>query len=212
MNLKENIRLAWEGLRANKMRALLTMLGIIIGIASVIGILTVGNSLSGSVMDSMSSLGATNITIQVKERDEEEDQFQGPMMQSTGENIEEENRLTDEMISELESKYGEEIKGVSLSESVGNGKATLDRDYANIAMTGINTSYISINSVDIIKGRNFLERDIEGKRNVVIVSDKLVNNLYQGDVNKAIGQELIVNINSEILVFRIIGVYEYVES
>ncbi|HOR14051.1 MAG TPA: ABC transporter permease, partial [Clostridia bacterium] len=41
MNTAENIRLALEGLLANKMRALLTMLGIIIGIASVIAILTV---------------------------------------------------------------------------------------------------------------------------------------------------------------------------
>ena len=42
MNLFENIRLALEGLRANKMRALLTMLGIIIGIASVMAISTLG--------------------------------------------------------------------------------------------------------------------------------------------------------------------------
>ncbi|NCB31934.1 MAG: ABC transporter permease, partial [Clostridia bacterium] len=45
MDIRENVRLAWEGLKANKMRALLTMLGIIIGIGSVIGILTVGEGL-----------------------------------------------------------------------------------------------------------------------------------------------------------------------
>ena len=67
MNLAENIRLAW-GLKANKMRALLTMLGIIIGIA-VIGILTVGSGLSGSVTDSMSVLGIINITISLQEKD-----------------------------------------------------------------------------------------------------------------------------------------------
>jgi len=47
MNLWENIHLAISSLMANKMRALLTMLGVIIGIGSVIGILTVGDSLSG---------------------------------------------------------------------------------------------------------------------------------------------------------------------
>ena len=45
MGLGESIRLALEGLKANKMRAVLTMLGIIIGIAAVIGILTVGDGL-----------------------------------------------------------------------------------------------------------------------------------------------------------------------
>ena len=45
--LYENIRLALFSLRANKMRSLLTMLGIIIGIASVIAIMTVGDSVTG---------------------------------------------------------------------------------------------------------------------------------------------------------------------
>ena len=49
----ENISLALGNLRSNKMRSLLTMLGIIIGIAAVIAIETVGSSLSGSVTDSM---------------------------------------------------------------------------------------------------------------------------------------------------------------
>ena len=46
MYLIENIMLAFNGLRANKMRALLTMLGIIIGIGSVITIVTIGNSIT----------------------------------------------------------------------------------------------------------------------------------------------------------------------
>ena len=49
MGLLESLRLSFEGLRSNKMRSLLTMLGIIIGIAAVIGILTVGDGLSSSI-------------------------------------------------------------------------------------------------------------------------------------------------------------------
>ena len=59
----ENVRLALSSLRSNKMRALLTMLGIIIGIGSVIAIVTVGQSLTGSITDSMSGLGANNLTV-----------------------------------------------------------------------------------------------------------------------------------------------------
>ena len=68
MTLLENIRIAWEGVRANKMRAFLTMLGIIIGISSVIGILTVGGGLSQSVTGQMSTLGASNISVMVQAR------------------------------------------------------------------------------------------------------------------------------------------------
>ena len=68
MFIKENIMLAIAGLKSNKMRAILTMLGIIIGIASVIGIVSVGNSMTASVSSSMSEMGSTNITVNVQEK------------------------------------------------------------------------------------------------------------------------------------------------
>ena len=68
MFIKENIMLAISGLKSNKMRAILTMLGIIIGIASVIGIVSVGNSMTASVSSSMSEMGSTNITVNVQEK------------------------------------------------------------------------------------------------------------------------------------------------
>ena len=60
--------MAFASVRSNKMRSLLTMLGIIIGIAAVIAIVTVGNSMTGSVTDSMSGMGVSNITVTVKQK------------------------------------------------------------------------------------------------------------------------------------------------
>ena len=68
MLLYENIILAINGLLANKMRALLTMLGIIIGIGSVIAIMTVGDSLTLSMSENMQELGANNINVIVQQR------------------------------------------------------------------------------------------------------------------------------------------------
>ena len=68
MFIKENIMLAIAGLKSNKMRSLLTMLGIIIGIASVIGVVSVGNAMTSTVTSQMSSMGATNITVNVQEK------------------------------------------------------------------------------------------------------------------------------------------------
>lgn len=68
MMILENVRLALFSLKANKMRALLTMLGIIIGIASVIATMTVGTSMTSSVTDSMNSMGANNITVGVQQK------------------------------------------------------------------------------------------------------------------------------------------------
>ena len=68
MQLFENIGMALTSVRSNKMRSLLTMLGIIIGIGAVIAIETVGNSMTGSVMDSMSGMGASIIAVTVSQK------------------------------------------------------------------------------------------------------------------------------------------------
>ena len=61
MNLAENIRLAFESLRVNRMRAFLTMLGIIIGISAVITITTIGSSLQATIAATMRQMGGTNM-------------------------------------------------------------------------------------------------------------------------------------------------------
>lgn len=210
MNLGENIRLALEGLKANKMRALLTMLGIIIGIASVIAILTVGNSLSGAITDSMGSLGATNIYVylQLKE-DASADPF-GAMMAVAS--PDDDSRFTDEMIENLMLRYPTQIAGVSTSESAGRGRAQDGRLYANVSVTGVNEFYTEGNNLELIAGRTINERDMDGLRTSAIVSDKLVNNMFQGKAQSALGQELKVTIGQEVYSFNIVGVYKYVQT
>ena len=74
MLLIENIILAINSLLSNKMRALLTMLGIIIGIGSVIAIITVGDSLTLSVSENMQSMGANDVYVTVEPKGSEEEE------------------------------------------------------------------------------------------------------------------------------------------
>ena len=71
MLFTENILVALAGLKANIMRSLLTMLGIIIGIASVIAIMTVGNSITSIVNNTMQDLGANNLEMGVMQKSQE---------------------------------------------------------------------------------------------------------------------------------------------
>ena len=71
--LLENLRLAVGSLLANKMRSLLTMLGIIIGIAAVIAIMTLGNSVTENINSSMQALGANNINVTLTRREQEQE-------------------------------------------------------------------------------------------------------------------------------------------
>ena len=206
MGIGESVRVSLEGLRANKMRSLLTMLGIIIGIAAVIGILTVGNGLTGSITGSMSSLGATNITVFLQEKAG----GMGGMETILGvASPEEEDLITDEMLEALRQRYGEAVAGISVSASAGSGVARDGRLYANVSLTGINEEYLAVNNTDLLAGRTIRQEDLDGRRSVCVVSDRLVENLYQGDADAALGDEVRVELNREYQSFRIVGIYEY---
>lgn len=213
MNLRENIAIAISGLIANKMRALLTMLGIIIGISSVIAIITVGNALSSSVTSSMQDMGANNITVGLKEKDDTStDEMRGPSVETTTTSTPEESDLyTDEMIMEFQSVYGSQIKSISISENVDSGKAQDGRLYANISISGTNDGYADANNLTMLDGRFINQRDLLSVKNVAVVSDKLVNNLFSANDNP-LGKEIKVYTNNEIQTYTIVGVYEYVES
>ena len=72
MLIWENIKLALSGILGNKMRSVLTMLGIIIGIGSVIAIMTVSTSLTTSITSAFAELGANNITVGVRRQSEQQ--------------------------------------------------------------------------------------------------------------------------------------------
>lgn len=209
MGLLESLRLSFEGLRSNKMRSLLTMLGIIIGIAAVIGILTVGDGLSSSITGTMSGLGASTISISLRET-ESADPMSG-MMGMTGK-PDEEDLISEKMIQEMQERYAEDIAAVSLSESVGSGRAKDGRLYANVGVTGVNNGYFAVDDLELLAGRFLEDRDDEGGRMVCVVSDKLVSNMFGGDQQAALGSELSVEVGADRLRLRIVGIYKYEAS
>ena len=170
MLIGENILLALNGLRANKMRSLLTMLGIIIGIASVIAIMTLGDSISSSVTDSMASMGANNITVGVSQKSTSQETTSSGMTFSMGPRftkMTEDDYISDEMLDSLEKRYGDSIQGFSLTESVGSGTAQLGSLYAYVNATGVNEANLENTDLTLLAGRTLTERDqIEAKKYV----------------------------------------------
>ena len=211
MGLGESIRLALEGLKANKMRAVLTMLGIIIGIAAVIGILTVGDGLSGYINGTMSDLGASTIIVSLQEKSREvsSDDMMSMMAMKQPESS---DLITPEMVSAMEENFGARLAATGLSQSAGSGKAKDGRLYANVSATGVNEGYFTVNDVKLSAGRLLQQKDDDGRRMVCVVSDKLVNNLFDGKQDAALGQELLVQLTGGSYTFRIVGVYKYEQS
>ena len=204
MNLGENIRLAWEGLRAGKMRAFLTMLGIIIGIGSVIGILTVGSGLTDSINSEMSTLGANNIIVMLQSKSNQ----QSGLVRGYADK----DLMTDDMIEALRARYPDAIKYISLTSTLANGTAKDGKKTANLSLDGVNTDYFDANDVKMLAGSTITGSDIDSHKMKAVVSDKLVNNLFGGDVQAALGKKMSVYTDFEIYTFTIVGVYKYEQN
>ncbi len=212
MMLLENIRLALTGLRANKMRALLTMLGIIIGIASVIAIMTVGNSLTAELNNEFASMGASNIEVLLTRKINEED------MDDSGNYYVDTSRMrmptdddyvTPEMIEAYVEAYEDKIYAIATQEGLGSTQVVDGNLYANVGVAGVNLGQLHIDKKEAIAGRLFSERELLDGAKVCLVSDKLVNNMFGGDMEAAIGQDVHFELGGKNYTFNIIGVYEY---
>lgn len=215
MLIWENILLAFHGLRANKMRSLLTMLGIIIGIASVIAIMTLGDSISSSVTDSMASMGANNITMGVRQKSSSTGTTDSGMTFSFGPRMAqptEEDYITEEMLDDLASRYEDEIEGFSLQETVGSGTARQGARYAYVSAVGINAVGLKDAGLTLLAGRQLTERDQQEGRKVALVSDLAIEHMFDGDNSGAIGKTLDVLFDDRYYSYTIVGVYEYEAS
>lgn len=210
----ENVRLALSSLRSNKMRALLTMLGIIIGIGSVIAIVTVGESLTGSITDSMSGLGANNLTVALTQKSTDSGFDQGSVaVRMFGPSAPAaEDLITNEMIEEYRDTFGDQVAAVKLTQSMGTGTVTNGSDSATLNLLGVNGEYFTAEDVDVQYGR--APQDSDGERQVALVSDRFLKDAFGGSISpiNAIGQKFQLKANGSLYDFYVIGVYHYDEE
>lgn len=206
MLIFENISLAISGLWANKMRALLTMLGIIIGIGSVIGIVSVGQSMTNGISESMREMGVGNITVSIEEKSDENRQCNGNYFIFGRSQPRREDLISDEMIDEYRRAYSEYISHIYRTENAGSGRAQYSLSEEQINAVGTGSEYAEANGLNILTGRFLKEDDEQRQRQVCVVPSDLCSRLMPGE--DPIGKELDVTINGRLYVFYIVGVYE----
>ena len=211
MLFTENVLLALAGLKSNIMRSLLTMLGIIIGIASVIAIMTVGNSITVMVNTMMQEMGANNLIIGVSQKSSDEETTTSGLHFGSGSSrsMSTDDYLTDEMLDSFLEEYGDNIQYTLLSETVGSGEAIDGSLYAYVNVSGLNADYLTYDDLELLDGRLFLDKDYENAQKVCIVSDYFVNNMFDGDTSAALGSPVEISINGKYYTYYIVGVYEY---
>ena len=205
----ENIKEAVTSISSNKMRSLLTMLGIIIGISSVIIITTIGGSIQSTLTATMNSLGGNMVQAYVEARYPENDEdwatWEQPEMTDS-------DYVTQDMIDGLIEKYPDEVTGVAAQNYLGSGTIKDDADsknYANVNIDGINTpEYLEYMKLEMHAGRNLTKADNQGKKRVCLIADTMAERYFAG--KDPIGETLsVATSDGGIFDFVVVGVYVY---
>ena len=203
----ENIRLAFASLKSNKMRALLTMLGIIIGITAVITITTLGNSLKATLSNSMNQLGAQYLSVYYSPKYEENENGEIDFYRP----LSDDDRITDEMFDRLEEKYPGKYLW-SKSNNCGDGiVVNSKKQKLNISVKGATEGYFKGDSMyKMLTGRCVDLEDEKGKRHTAVVSDIFVKQYFGREDANAVGCDITLDITKGCSIdVTIVGVYKY---
>lgn len=219
MQLFENISMALASVKSNKMRSALTMLGIIIGIAAVIAIETVGNSMTGSVTDSMAGMGASNISVSVvqKSANDTSGTAQGVTLRRFMDSKPSDaDLITDAMMQDFLTAFSGKVDHIELTQQVGSGTVAKYGDPTTTitaTVSGANAATLENLDTDsqILCGR-WLDDDKDAGRKVACVSEKFVEQAIGGTAQDAIGKAVTLTINKDLYTFYIEGVYRYTED
>ncbi|HFU4203466.1 TPA: ABC transporter permease [Streptococcus suis] len=197
----ENWKFALKSILAHKMRSLLTMLGIIIGVASVVIIVAMGNGMSKSVEKSLAG-DQNNISVYFTAFSTET-ATDGLVSYTSATEVsqEEEPNLTQSMLDGLLEIDGVTNYYISLSNmaevSSGNKKAE------NVTINGVSQSYFDVKDLKILAGRKFSQDDYSRYARIIILDSVLAEKLF-GSSEAALNQTVTLNQNS----YLVVGVYE----
>lgn len=205
MHFFECVRLAFRNIGVNKLRSFLTMLGIIIGISSVITITTIGNSLKQTISHTMSDLGGANLIYGYLDAKIPEDvDWETYIYPDLNDN----DYITPELLETYEKEFEGKVKSILLSEWSGSGIVNNGELYANCEVQGTSEGYLDYSGLELLYGRDITARDNKECKYTAVVSDLFANNLFDGA--NPIGKQIYLPVDeSTTHEFTIVGVYEF---
>ncbi len=185
MRIFENIKMAVDSILSNKMRSFLTMLGIIIGISSVIMIIAAGNGGKASIMSSIEDIGASTITIS-----------------QNAQNATPGDELTVADAEAIQAK----VPGVKLvtpfSQLMGRANANSKNNMAMLQLCSQNME--TMNAMEMKSGRFFSQEDYESGRNVAVIDESTADYFFGS--NNVVGMDLTITSRGQSFKVKICGV------
>lgn len=180
MMLYQSMKMAFKSILSSKIRAFLTMLGIIIGVSSVIALVSVGQGTTSQITESLSSLGTNQLTVNIMGRG-----------------------ATTSLTYEEALALGE-IEGVENVSPVITGNVTAKNGTENVSVSveGITPAYEEVQDFHVQSGRFLLEIDTDYRQKVALIGTDTAEDLFGTD--DPVGQKVQLNGSS----FKIVGLLE----
>lgn len=171
MNYSNLIKVSTKALLRNKFRTFLTMLGIIIGIGSVIAMLAIGEGSKQSIQEQVSNMGSNLIMIMPAS------QFSGGVHMGNDDS----QKLSIADITAL-SENCQYITDVS-PEVKASGQVIYSRNNAPTSIYGVGTGYLDIKKRSVTSGRFFTEKEVKSSSKVCVIGKTVITNLFGEDVD-----------------------------
>ena len=196
MNPLENIKIAFRSVRANLLRAILTMIIIAFGIMALVGILTAIDSAIFSLNDSFSGLGANSFTIEPK----------AVNMGGShgGRRVRKGDPVSYKQAMEFKERYRFDARVSIAVPCTPRAVITYKEKQTNPTVTvkGIDENYLKVKGFEVDKGRSFTRREILNGGNKALIGTDVLKSIFDGKPEKALGQSISIGN----LQFKVIGV------
>ena len=194
----ENIRLAFQGIWGHKMRSILTMLGIIIGIAAIITIVSTIKGTNEQIKENLIGAGNNVVTVQLNQGGYPYDMSWNDIPQGV-------RTIREETREELEDISGVESVSLYCARNYADQVYYRNTQF-NGEVYGIDAHYLNVYGYQVKTGRGFTSRDFENFRKVALVDTTAVTNLFGGE--NPVGAS--VEIQGD--VFTVVGVVALIEE
>lgn len=151
----QSIKMAWKAILSNKMRSLLTMLGIIIGVVSLVVLVSLVNSATSSITEQIASMGNDMLTVQIRD-----DKGKPLKLSDLGD-------ISDDA-------------SIGLVSPVGQSSATVKQgvDSHSVSVTATNNAYFQIQKSELLYGRLLLQPDLDNSSYVVVLSYEAAEEIF----------------------------------
>ena len=190
--MRENIRLAFQGIWSHKMRSVLTMLGIIIGIAAIITIVSTIQGTNEQIKENLIGAGNNVITVRLNQDGRPYDMSWNPLPQGV-------RTVTEKTRLELEDIRGVEAVSLYHSRNYADQLFYKNTQY-NGEVYGIDQYYLRVYGYQVKSGRGFVQTDFDDYRKVALVDTNAVTTLFGG--MSPVGES--IELNGD--VFTVVGV------